>query len=194
MTPNDDPGTARVRAPEIRREQLLDAAEDLLTNKGLAGLTVSAVAANAGLAKGTTYLYFDSKDQILASLRSRYLDRFVDALGTSASGTPTERLERLIRQLFEFAEANHSLHHALFHEAGMGEGEAFDSVAAVVAELVHAACSRAAGDIDVAAATTFVVHGVHALLVEGMHSESSSEIYASAAARLATATIEGLRA
>ena len=76
------PTSKRSRAPELRRGQLLDAAESVAIGKGLGSLTVAAVASSAGVAKGTTYLYFSSKDELIDAVRDRYLERFLDAIET----------------------------------------------------------------------------------------------------------------
>ena len=64
------PTSKRSRSPELRRGQLLDAAESVAIGKGLGSLTVAAVASSAGVAKGTTYLYFSSKDELIDALRN----------------------------------------------------------------------------------------------------------------------------
>jgi AcrR family transcriptional regulator len=62
------------KAPEERRKDILDAAERVLAMKGIAGTTVEDITAAAGVAKGTFYLYFQSKDQVVAALRDRFVE------------------------------------------------------------------------------------------------------------------------
>jgi AcrR family transcriptional regulator len=62
------------RPPEVRREQILDAAARVFTDKGTSVATVDDIAAVAGVAKGTIYLYFDSKEQLLSGLGNRYTE------------------------------------------------------------------------------------------------------------------------
>lgn len=47
---------ARTKQPEIRKDQLLDAAEELFARKGPVDTTVADIAEAAGVAKGTFYL------------------------------------------------------------------------------------------------------------------------------------------
>lgn len=61
------------KPPEERRKEILDAAERVLAAKGVAGTTVEDITAAAGVAKGTFYLYFESKDQVVAALRDRFV-------------------------------------------------------------------------------------------------------------------------
>ena len=53
---------------DFRRGQILSAARNAFSRHGLAGTTVSQIAHGADVAKGTVYLYFRSKDQILRAL------------------------------------------------------------------------------------------------------------------------------
>jgi AcrR family transcriptional regulator len=56
----------------------MDAAVKVFTGKGIAATTVSDIAQAAGVAKGTFYLYFDSKEQLLAALRKRFVGELMD--------------------------------------------------------------------------------------------------------------------
>ncbi len=62
-----------VKSPEHRRDELLNAAVKVFAEKGIAGATIADVAEAAGVAKGTFYLYFDSKEHLLAALRERFV-------------------------------------------------------------------------------------------------------------------------
>jgi TetR/AcrR family transcriptional regulator, transcriptional repressor for nem operon len=166
----------RRQPPDVRREQILDAAQQVLLRRGPAAATMAEVADAASLAKGTVYLYFASKAELLAGLRARYFERLRAVLGDSArpgQGAPptvAARIERLVAASYDFALANHELHHALFHEAGLGEHDAFFRARDAVAELV--AAGAAGGELDVpdpALATDFVLHGLHGILVAATH-------------------------
>ena len=65
------------KAPDERREDLLVAARTVLAAKGIAVATVSDVTEEAGVAKGTFYLYFDSKEALLGALKERFVDDLV---------------------------------------------------------------------------------------------------------------------
>ena len=60
---------------EERRQQILDAAEKVFFSKGVAAATMDEVAAEAELSKGTLYLYFKSKDEIILSIFERLFSR-----------------------------------------------------------------------------------------------------------------------
>ncbi|APV50587.1 hypothetical protein BWI17_13350 [Betaproteobacteria bacterium GR16-43] len=65
---------------EERRQALLDAAEAMFVEHPERVASVSEVAAAAGLAKGTVYLYFPSKEQMLLALHERHVMRFFEAV------------------------------------------------------------------------------------------------------------------
>jgi AcrR family transcriptional regulator len=154
----------------VRREQILDAAERVLVERGLRDATVADVADAAGVAKGTMYLYFVSKDELLVGLRTRYLARLAEATDVSDRAGPSERMRSTILGLFTFSAAHRDLHHVLFHEAGFSEADAFgelhERIGAVIAEGVAAGQWNVR---DVSLAGTFVVHGIHGALVHALH-------------------------
>ena len=167
----------RRQPPDVRREQILDAAQQVLLRRGPAAATMADVADAASVAKGTVYLYFASKAELLAGLRARYFERLTAVLGDPAGAGPgappptaAARIEELVAASYDFALANHELHHVLFHEAGLGEHDTFARAHDAVAELV--AIGAASGELDVpdpALATDFVLHGLHGILVAATH-------------------------
>jgi len=65
---------------EERHHAIVDAAELLLLRSPDRVASVAEVADEAGLAKGTVYLYFPGKEELLLAVHERYLDRFFGAL------------------------------------------------------------------------------------------------------------------
>lgn len=62
-----------------KRTLLLDAAEAVLVQQGLVGATIDQITSRAGVAKGTFYLYFRSKDEVIGALQERLWDGMVAA-------------------------------------------------------------------------------------------------------------------
>src|SRR5271170_6340603 len=62
----------RTKPPEERRDELLNAAQRLFLKHGVGSTTIEQITSGAEVAKGTFYLYFSSKDDILAALRDRF--------------------------------------------------------------------------------------------------------------------------
>ena len=67
MSPAPKPSKTDI-VGDFRRAQILDAARESFARDGLAGTTVDGIARRAGLAKGTVYLYFKSKDEVLRTI------------------------------------------------------------------------------------------------------------------------------
>ena len=61
-----------------RREAILTAAEGLFGEVPFAQITMAEVAERAGLAKGTLYLYFATKERLFLALLERQLDAWFD--------------------------------------------------------------------------------------------------------------------
>jgi len=95
----------RISAPtlvehrERQRAALLDAVEDIVVETGSTNVTVSAVAARAGLARSSVYEYFGSPSALLAATVVDRMQRWtVDIAGqVSAGDTPAERIEIFVR-------------------------------------------------------------------------------------------------
>jgi len=62
----------RTRPAEERRAQLMKAAERLFLKRGVAATTIEQITTGARVAKGTFYLYFTSKEDVLAALEERF--------------------------------------------------------------------------------------------------------------------------
>jgi len=87
-------GRTWVRRPAERRTELLDAAERLFSERGLDATTVADIAKAAGVAKGSFYGYFASRDELIDALNARLgddlfgvLDDVLTALVDDAAGS-----------------------------------------------------------------------------------------------------------
>lgn len=68
------------------KESLLKAGEAVAERDGLGGLSVAAVTAQAGVAKGTFYVYFPDRDAFVDALHLRFFERVAGAV-TDAAGS-----------------------------------------------------------------------------------------------------------
>lgn len=107
---------ARTKPAAVRRVDLLDAAEALVVRVGADGFTVEDVVNGAGVAKGTFYLHFSSKADLLEALRLRYAERFAARQREAArEGTDAERLQAWVRCGVDAYLGERALHDVLFH-------------------------------------------------------------------------------
>jgi AcrR family transcriptional regulator len=70
------------KSPEDRRRDLLEAASRLFASRGVSAVTVSEIADAAGVAKGTFYLYFETKDHLLAALREQLVEETLEYISS----------------------------------------------------------------------------------------------------------------
>ena len=77
--------------PTIRRHQFLDAATWVFARKGYRHAGISDIIARAGVARGTFYLYFDSKEQVFLAIVEEFHKNISHAI-TTVSETPTDRV------------------------------------------------------------------------------------------------------
>src|SRR4026209_2958596 len=102
---------APIAPKETVKEAILDATDRLLARFGYRKMTVEDIAAEAGIGKGTIYLHFASKEEVVLSHVDRIVDRLKDRLreiGNSAAPA-AERLRRmlLMRVMFRFDSIQH---------------------------------------------------------------------------------------
>ena len=150
--------------PELRREQLLDAALRVFVMRGYHGAHVDHVIAEAGVARGTFYLYFKSKHDVFAALVERMLQLFLESrppapdVEVRSLADAEKELRLTYRNLFETFRRNRHLCRLLLEEAvGLDKGfaEALDTHhrawhGRVAARLRHfVACGVARRDLDV---------------------------------------------
>jgi AcrR family transcriptional regulator len=111
---------ARALAAETYQDEILRAAERVFAERGFMATKISDIARAAGLATGTLYNYFDSKDEILRSLMVRrgeeFLAGMVAVVGSSAAD-PTARLTALVTATLEYLERHRSTFQ-IFEELG----------------------------------------------------------------------------
>ncbi|MBN1304622.1 MAG: TetR/AcrR family transcriptional regulator [Anaerolineales bacterium] len=79
---------------EERTKQILDAATKVFSQKGLDEARMDDIVEASGLSKGTLYLYFKSKDDLIMAILDRLFQREFEKLRGSLSqeGSATERL------------------------------------------------------------------------------------------------------
>lgn len=81
-----------------KRARILSAAERIFARHGFFAARVTEIAKEAGVADGTIYLYFKSKDDLLISLFERRMSQVNDALRAAiAEVPPAERLRAFIK-------------------------------------------------------------------------------------------------
>lgn len=91
-----------------KRERILDAAERVFARRGFYNARVSEVAQAAGVADGTIYLYFRSKDDLLISLFESRMERVNKGLAGAIAGEKTapKKLAAFVAAYFAMIHEN----------------------------------------------------------------------------------------
>jgi AcrR family transcriptional regulator len=101
----------REREKAKRREDILRAAREVIFGRGAGRATIDDVAARAEVSKGTIYLYFESKEAILAHFVLEGLDLLSGQLQTAYAphkNLPAdERVRRLAHAYLKFSKSHH---------------------------------------------------------------------------------------
>ena len=83
---------------DLREEAILDAVNKLLSEKGFDLMTMDDVAEAVGVAKGSLYKHFASKEKLAAAVMTRLLTQTVEVLdGMPAGWRAGRRLEEILR-------------------------------------------------------------------------------------------------
>ncbi|MCA6267054.1 MAG: TetR/AcrR family transcriptional regulator, partial [Phenylobacterium sp.] len=82
--------------PEVRREQILDEAAQLILAEGLYAVSMERLARDIGISKGLVYNYFPTRDALLTALLNREQAELRDR--GMASALQAESFDDLIRQ------------------------------------------------------------------------------------------------
>jgi TetR/AcrR family fatty acid metabolism transcriptional regulator len=95
-------------ASSEKRARILESAERVFASKGFFGSKVADIAADAGVADGTIYLYFRSKDDLLISVFEEQMAKVNEALQAAIRGgkDAVEKLRGLIRTWVGLVEAH----------------------------------------------------------------------------------------
>jgi AcrR family transcriptional regulator len=106
-----------------RRRAILDAAREIITTLGDAGLTMRAMAARAGVSPATPYNLFGSKQAVLQAVYDEDQQEFYGAFEAQASREPLTRLFDLIDLSIEHWLRTPDFHKALIAILYRGGGQ-----------------------------------------------------------------------
>jgi AcrR family transcriptional regulator len=96
------------REKQQRKEEIIQAAEQVFISKGFENSTMDDIAAKAELSKGTLYLYFKSKEDLHMAVARRaiLLLRSITLKVSEQAGNAIEKLQRMARACVEFSKSH----------------------------------------------------------------------------------------
>ena len=111
-----------MRDPD-KPQQIIEAAVRVFARKGYYNSRVSDIAREAGIAAGTIYLYFKTKDEILVTLFRDNMADFVDTLLKAIADEPdaASKVRRLVSLHFRMLEENPDLAEVVQVELRQGQ-------------------------------------------------------------------------
>jgi len=115
-----------VKEAEERRKEILDAADELFGQKGFDGTSTNDILEKVGIARGTLYYHFKSKEDIMDALIEQYNLRILSAAQKIAADKSIPVIERIVRVVMalnisagngrEIIEHIHRPQNALMHQ------------------------------------------------------------------------------
>jgi TetR/AcrR family fatty acid metabolism transcriptional regulator len=93
---------------EFRKQSICDAAMRVVARKGIRNVTVQDIADEAGVAKGTVYIYFTSREQVLTTAMDGATEKLLEKLALACRSCRTFRdvLEQRVRTQLQHFEEN----------------------------------------------------------------------------------------
>ncbi|MHC1598535.1 MAG: TetR/AcrR family transcriptional regulator [Candidatus Methanofastidiosia archaeon] len=90
------------KAPEERKSEILDAAEELFIEKGFNKTSVNEITRKVKVAHGLFYYYFKSKEDLLNSIIERYMEYYEAELRVISEDKALSALEKFERVFTKF--------------------------------------------------------------------------------------------
>lgn len=119
--PGPTRSTRRVKPADERRRDLLDAALEVFTRRGVPDSTVEELARTAGMSKGSFYLHFATKEELAAATWARHMESFLEVgerILSDGSEPIASRLVTVLEALTRFALDHGAVHRALYGTTG----------------------------------------------------------------------------
>jgi AcrR family transcriptional regulator len=103
MPTNTPQHQLKARLREVRAELILDMTEEVLVEKGYQNALIDEIAARAGVAKGTLYQHFPSKEDLIFALFERHFALFEQTVTQTAASslTASDKLAHILRYVYQ---------------------------------------------------------------------------------------------
>lgn len=124
--------------PAARSQQILAAAVRLFAKNGYRGTELQVIADLAGIAKGTIYLYFDTKKELFLAAVEHAFERLAERIGreVEAASGPVEKVKAVVRAYIGFFEEDRPLVEIIAQDRGEFRSHAEETYFGLVSENV----------------------------------------------------------
>jgi AcrR family transcriptional regulator len=159
----------RTKPPEERREELMNAAQRLFLKHGAGPTTIEQITTGAAVAKGTFYLYFSSKDEVLAALRGRFAQELLARIKAAVARNEEDDWKGKLASWAEAGVAGYldsiQLHDILFYgdpRPPARKGLAKNDIIGHLAGMLEAGAAAGAWKVDEPQFTAMILfNGLH---------------------------------
>lgn len=110
-----------VKEAEVRREEIVNEAVRLFAEKGFRSTSVNDILAAVGIAKGTFYYHFKSKEEVLNAAIETYAARLSEKLAAVATDDSLNAVEKFVKVVADASSSEDSLKLCIItaiHQAG----------------------------------------------------------------------------
>lgn len=134
------------KSTRVRKEEIIQAALEVIGSKGVQALTIAAIAASAGMSEANIYRHFGGKDEIFAALADFIGSSVMGKAATIAGGSrkPLEKLESIFFShvtlvaehpgipRFVFSEDVHLGHRSIADKLALRIGNYLETITGVI--------------------------------------------------------------
>ena len=156
-----------------RRARLLAAAADVFTRRGVAEATVAEITEMAGVAKGSFYREFESKDHIVVALQEQFVDQLLERASEMtarlSSGDLWTLADEFLVALIDFDLEHRDLAAVLEREAPLAGNDVFAAsdrrLQEMMATGIRLGVATGVFDVEDPDMTAgILMHGIHGVL------------------------------
>ena len=174
MTQTTVPRTLKEKQRQEREALILQAAEEVLMEKGYHETSIDEIASRVGIAKGTVYLHFASKEDLVFALFAQDLEKFQQLVGSTVASELTARakMEAILHVLYgSFFSKRFQLLYSLSNSADLRRifvekkgcmREMWEQISALITILLEE--GKADGEFDTTIPTSVMLSAFFSLL------------------------------
>lgn len=177
-----------VRTPweSHKRQAIQDAVIRLICREGLKSVTMERVAQETGIAKGTVYLHYRDKQELLDAVKESALTPMMTSVDEvfHGDGDADQKLRALVARYFEYFDANRDLFRVLIYEREVVrvQGSRYQSdryrhmvqeTARIVTDGIRSGAFR---EVDAHNVAAMFIESMYALMNQRLRSEKPSPV------------------
>jgi TetR/AcrR family transcriptional regulator, fatty acid metabolism regulator protein len=174
MQPVTAPRSLKEKQRQEREALILQVAEEVLMEKGYYETSIDEIAARVGIAKGTVYLHFPSKEDLVVAIFERDIQNITEHVEATISSdrTPRQKMESILQllyggifnqrmQLLYSLSNNTGLRHLILEKKACMR-DLWDELSARITSLLEE--GKAAGEFDPTLPTPIMLSAFFSLL------------------------------